>query len=152
MQNKKIRAALVGLFVVASAMSAAQGRVNGVSVSKLSSGVEVLIQGSGLKDPKATFGETDKVYTLEFDAPFSGKQEKINVWKNGLETVSTTKLGTKFQKTKFVFTFAKGVNASIIKVENGYKISFENSDLKLAAKTKNKNFKQKNRFTFFIQK
>ncbi|MEI7984102.1 MAG: hypothetical protein WCI55_00620 [Armatimonadota bacterium] len=135
MQNKKIRAALVGLFVVASAMSAAQGRVNGVSVSKLSSGVEVLIQGSGLKDPKATFGETDKVYTLEFDAPFSGKQEKVQVWTNGLETVQTTKLGTKIPKTKFVFTFTKGVIASIVKVDKGFKISFESNDLKSAAKT-----------------
>lgn len=135
MQNKKIRAALVGLFVVASAMSAAQGRVNGVSVSKLSSGVEVLIQGSGLKDPKATFGETDKVYTLEFDAPFSGKQELVQVWTNGLETVKTTKLGTKTPKTKFVFTFTKGVIASIAKVDKGFKISFESNDLKFVTKT-----------------
>ena len=135
MQNKKIRAALVGLFVVASAMSAAQGRVNGVSVSKLSTGVEVLIQGSGLKEPKATFGETDKVYTLEFDAPFSGKQEKIQVWMNGLETLQTTKLGTNSAKTRFVFTFTKGVTATISKASNGFKIAFDSSDFKLATKT-----------------
>lgn len=139
MQNKKIRAALVGLFVVASAMAAAQGRVNGVSVSKLSNGVEVLIQGSGLKDPKATFGDTDKVYTLEFDAPYSGKQERVQVWTNGLQTVQTTKLSTKTPKTRFVFTFASGVNASIAKVEKGFKISFESSDLKLVAKNKTTN-------------
>ena len=134
MQNKKIRAALVGLFVAASVMAAAQGRVNGVSVSKLSTGVEVLIQGSGLKEPKAAFGETDKVYTLEFDAPFSGKQETISVWLNGLETVRTTKFGTKTPKTKFVFAFTKGVNASIARVAQGFKVDFESSDLKLAAK------------------
>ena len=133
MQNKKIRAALAGLFVVASAMAAAQGRVNGVSVSKLSSGVEVLIQGSDLKDPKASFGETDKVYTLEFDAPFSGKQECIQVWMNGLQTVQTSKPGAKNPKTKFVFTFAKGVSASIVKVAKGFKVSFESNDLKFAA-------------------
>lgn len=133
MQNKKIRAALAGLFVVASAMAAAQGRVNGVSVSKLSSGVEVLIQGSDLKDPKASFGETDKVYTLEFDAPFSGKQECIQVWMNGLQTVQTSKPGAKNPKTKFVFTFTKGVSASIVKVAKGFKVSFELNDLKLAA-------------------
>ncbi len=133
MQNKKIRAALAGLFVVASAMAAAQGRVNGVSVSKMTSGVEVLIQGSGLKDPRAAFGETDKVYTLEFDAPFSGKQERIQVWMNGLETVQTSKPGAKTPKTKFVFTFTKGVSANIVKVAKGYKVSFESNDLNLAA-------------------
>jgi type II secretory pathway component GspD/PulD (secretin) len=134
MQNKKIRAALVGLFVAASVMAAAQGRVNGVSVSKLTTGVEVMIQGSELKEPKATFGDTDKIYVLEFDSPFSGKQETISVRQNGLETVRTAKLGSKAQKTKFVFTFNKGVNASIAKVEKGYKVTFESSDLKLAMK------------------
>ena len=131
MQNKKIRVALAGLFVVASAMSAAQGRVNGISVSKASNGVEVLIEGSALKDPKAVFGETDKVYTLEFAAPFSGKQEIVQVWLNGLQTVETSKVGAKAPKTKFTFKFSSGVCASIVKVEKGFKVTFEANDLKL---------------------
>ena len=134
MQNKMIRAALVGLFVAASAIAAAQGRVNGVSVTKLTTGVEVMIQGSELKEPKAAFGDTDKIYVLEFDAPFSGKQETMSVWQHGLEAVRATKLGTHAQKTKFVFTFTKGVNASIAKVQKGYKVTFESSDLKLVMK------------------
>ncbi|MEI8281430.1 MAG: hypothetical protein WCG75_03395, partial [Armatimonadota bacterium] len=139
MQNKKIRVALSGLFVVATAMAAAQGRVNGISVSKQANGVDVLIQGSGLKSPKANFETSDKVYTLEFDAPFSGKQEKIQVWMNGLQTVQTSKPDSKSPKTKFVFTFTKGVNASIVKVDNGFKVSFEASDMKLASKTASQN-------------
>jgi len=138
MQNKKIRAALAGLFVAAAAMSTAQGRVSGVSVSKLPNGVEVLIQGSGLKQPKATFGQTDNVYTLEFDVPYAGRQEKTQVWMNGLETMTTTAKVAKSAKTKFTFKFTMGVTATISKFEKGFKIAFEPTDPNLASLLPNK--------------
>lgn len=140
MQNKKIRAALAGLLVATSAMAFSQGRVSGISVTKQAKGVEVLIQGSGLKEPKSGFGTTDTVYSLEFDVPYAGKQEKIQVWSNGLETVKATMTGKKPVKTTLEFKFTKGVNATLSKAAKGYKIAFEASD-KLASLTKNKKVK-----------
>ena len=132
MQNKKARAALTGLFVAATALSFAQGRVSGVSVSKVANGVEVLVQGTGLKEPKGAFGTNDRVYTLEFDVPYAGKQEKTQVWMNGLESMTTTAKVAKAPKTKFTFKFTKGVMATISKTDEGYKVTFESNDPKLA--------------------
>lgn len=137
MQNKKKRAALAGLFVAAATMATAQGRVSGVSVSKLSNGIEVLIQGSGLNDPSAAFGHSDCLYTLEFDVPYSGKPEKTQYWMNGLQFMASGK-GSKASKTKLTFKFTKGVTASIQKIDTGYRVAFEPADTLMANLQKRK--------------
>ncbi len=134
MQNNMKRMALAGLFVAAAAWSAAEGHVSGVSVSKLASGVEIQVQGTGLNEPKGNFIQTDTVYALEFDVPYTGKQEKTQVWMNGLETMTTTASNVKTPKTKFTFKFTKAVVATLVKTEKGYKVDFQPNDLKLAAK------------------
>lgn len=135
MHNKKIRLALAGLLIVAASYAAAQGRVSGVSVSKLPSGVEVTVQGSQLNEPKGKFIESDCIYTLEFDVPYSGKQEKTQVWMNGLETMTTTAKASKSPKTRLTFKFTKGVLATISKFDKGYKVDFVPNDAKVATKT-----------------
>ena len=132
MQNKTKRAALGGLFVVAAAMSFAQGRVSGVSVSKIPHGVEVLVNGTDLKTPKGAFIKADRIYTLEFDVPYAGKAEKTQVWLSGLETMTTSTSGEASPKTKLTFKFTKGVLATCSKTEFGYKVDFVSSDQKTA--------------------
>jgi type II secretory pathway component GspD/PulD (secretin) len=50
------------------------------------------------------------------------KADKIQVWKNGLESIQPTLLETKEAQLKFKFT--KGVNATVSKSIAGYRVSF----------------------------
>ncbi|MBS1703966.1 MAG: hypothetical protein JST12_20040 [Armatimonadetes bacterium] len=127
MQNNEKRAALVGLFVAAAAVSSAQGRVTGVSVSKMTFGVQVQITGKNLAEPKGVFGQSDCYYSLEFDNPYAGKAEKTPVWMNGLESITTIAEHGKSGKTKLSFKFSNGVNASFCKNEKGYIVYFQPS-------------------------
>jgi hypothetical protein len=44
----------LGLAMLVPTVALAQGRITGVSVSKVGSSVEVLVLGTGLSDPKAS--------------------------------------------------------------------------------------------------
>jgi type II secretory pathway component GspD/PulD (secretin) len=129
MKNNMIRAAFLGLATTVPFSAMASGRITGISVSKIGTGMEVLIQGAGLSMPTASLAANGMSYDLDFECELAGQSEKLQIWQNGLQTIQTVAPAIGTKNTKLRFGFSVVMNVTVRKELDGYSILFEDGSM-----------------------
>lgn len=137
MANKSFRCILLGTILGAAALANAQAVVRSVEATPVSGGVEIKIQGDGLKKPKELSAWAGKSYILEFDAKVVGGGKRFTVNQSGLSYVQYGWYSPRPPKVRVHLRFQQAQKPSLTQTDGGWVVLVGNATASHEAKQPN---------------